>query len=132
MAYAQTSTVTRRRFGQRDAVIVTITETGVTGSTDDWSVNNLPAIGVLVKVSCNLTAGTGSATTVDPQVGDGNALNNIYENTTAAAFTKEYTGVTAGIFGLVDGTLYGRSKANGTVSGVGTIVTTLWILEGSR
>lgn len=127
MAYAQTSVVTKSLTGSHFHTKVVITETGVTGATDEWSVDNMVMIGTLVKVKSVLTAGAGSATSVDPQVGDEAGLNNIFENTTASASTSQYLASTAGVFALSNGTLYGRSKANGTAD---TIVTTIWITEG--
>ena len=75
-----------------------------------------------------LVAGVGgTATTVDPELGIATTTKEVFENGAAAATTtnlnlsKAYTART----------LFGRSGANGTTAGAGSITTTITILEGS-
>lgn len=133
MAYANSVTKQTYHYGNKVYWILTVTETGVTGSTDEWSYGGMPAIYQVLHVDCILTAGSGNATSVDPQLGDATNSNNIFENTTASASTSENLTAASGVALGASRTIYGRAKANGTTAGVtGKIVTRIGLVEGVR
>lgn len=129
MAYAYTIDSQRtRRAGGQTFHIVEITETGVTAATDEYTITGLPFVGTVVEKDVVLTAGDGTATTVDPELGETTTGTEIWVNGAAAASVHDdgsdpFTTVT-------DGTIYGRSGANGNTGTTGSIATRLTILEG--
>ena len=128
MAYASTVTRTRSRQGRQKLHIITVVETGVVDAASEFTVDNLPQRGTIVEHRAVLVAGVGgTATTVDPELGIATTTKEIFENGTAAATTTNLNlskGYTAR-------TLFGRSGANGTTAGAGSITTTITVLEGS-
>ena len=129
MAYAAVvSSHTTRRAGGRTFHIVAISETGVTGASNEWTLTGLPFVGTVVEVDVTLTAGNGTATTVDPEIGETTTGTEVFINGAAGASVHNdddnpFTTIT-------DGTLYGRSGANGTTGTTGSIATRLTIAEG--
>ena len=129
MAYAYSAAVTAKaKLGGRWHYYVTVTETAVTGNTDEWQIDldslGITALGTVKLVSASFSGG--SASLLDPQAGEAAGAVNIYENGSAAAAPRfepssgKYAAVVAGI-------IYGQSKANGTAT---TITTRLTIVEG--
>jgi hypothetical protein len=117
MAYAATSTVTKTKRGGKTYWIISIVETGLVDTTNEYRITGLPEILQVVAVSSVLTVGGGTATQVDPQLGDLTNTNNVFENTTASASTNEYP--TAAISSNLTGSMFWRAKCNGTTSGAG-------------
>ena len=130
MAYSFSATKANFRLNNRPYVVITITETGVTGATDEWSVQT-HSLGTLHVHKCTLTAGDGSATTIDPTVSEktGTAsVDSVFSNGSAAASARN-TPIGAHYY-TPTGILYGRSGANGTTGTTGSIVTVLYIEAG--
>ena len=127
MAYAAPVTRTEARLGGRLYIKLVIVETGVTAAGDEFTLDSLPLRGTIVEHRSVLTAGDGTATTVDPELGAATTTKEIFENGAAAAaptnlnLSKGFTGPT----------LYGRSGANGNTGTTGLITTTITIMEGS-
>lgn len=131
MPYASSASTTDLGVtGGRRHYLVTVTETGVTGATDEWSFTlasqQLPRVCVVRSVSCVLTAGGGGATSVDPEAGMVTSGTDVYSNG-AAAPTVIFVPAVGQIWPH-SATLYGQSNADGTAD---TIVTKLLIAEGS-
>lgn len=131
MAYSYSTSKATYNMGGRVYWVLTVTELAVTGATDEYTLTGLPVVFQVINVSSTLTPGsTGSATTVDPQLGDLTNTNNVFENTTAGATTNEYP--SAAKSSNAARSLFGRSKANGTIAGAGSpkIVTRIVLVEG--
>lgn len=115
----------------RKHYLLTVTETGVTGNTDEWSVAlasfDLPRVGTVKAVSCVI--GGGAATTVDPQAGMVATGTDVYVNGSAGSpvFYAPPASAPAIIWPHA-ATLYGQSKANNTAT---SIVTKILIAEGT-
>jgi hypothetical protein len=127
MAFAATVVVEPLQVAGEAYVRVTITETGNTGTTNEKEITGLPEVGELTYVSSVLTIDGGTATEIDPQLGEVTNSNAVWENTTAstsareAALAKRY---------VTSGSLFWRSKCNGTVGAAGGVVSTLIIKAG--
>lgn len=124
MAYAAAYSAETLYIGGRRHLALVVTETGVTGNTHEWSHQGVK-VGTLTFHKCVLTAGDGSATTIDPQVGEATGTASVYENGAAAALTRAAPDAR-----YYAGTVYGKSMANGTTGTTGTIVTTMIFAEG--
>ena len=129
MAYAfEVTSHTTKRCGGQTFHIVLITETGITSVNDEYTITGLPFVGTVVEKDVTLTAGNGTATTVDPALGELAAGSEIWVNGAAAAQVHDdeadpYTAVTPG-------TIYGRSVCNGNTGTTGSVATRLTIMEG--
>ncbi len=128
MAYAFTASVAKYRIASRLYYLYTIIETGITAGTDEFTIENLPFRGTILQHKSVLAAGTGNATTVDPELGEATTTKEVFENGAAGAapvnmnLAKGYSATK----------LFGRSQANGTVSGAnGKVTTTITIVEGA-
>lgn len=130
MAYA--GTFTTRAFhlpGGEEYLVVSITETGNTGVGDELELTGMPYIGTVTEVYCTLTTGAGaSATQVDPQIGEDTNTNTVYEN--ASAGTAPHSGSLQKYYTVLDGSLWWRAKANGTLGTNGTVVSQVTIRLG--
>jgi hypothetical protein len=130
MAYATTVTSLNVVLSGRPAVVVTIVETGVTGSTNEWSAE-VPMMGTLHLHKCTLSPGTGTASTIDPIVQEATgtaSVDCVFANGVAALTTRN--DAIRAHYHVGTGLLYGRSAANGTTTGAGNI-TTVMIIQGS-
>ena len=127
MPYAATVTRTRRSARQTRVWTYTVTETGVTLATDEFSIE-APRHGRVESYRSVLTPGDGTATTVDPELGTATTTKDIYEHGAAAATASNQAVATR--YDATVSTLYGRSGANGTTGTTGNIVTTIVISEG--
>ncbi len=130
MAYSFSATVAAVGvYRGRQHYLVTVTESDVAGSSDEWSITlasyDLPRVGVVKVVECTFTGG--SATTVDPEAGMHAGGSDVYANGTAGASPLHFHPAT-GLIWPDSGTLYGQSKANGAAT---TIVTKLLVAEGT-
>jgi hypothetical protein len=128
MAYAATIAKVRLTVGNREHLIVTVTETGVTGATDETTLPDLPRIGHVTEVDAVLTAGGGSATTIDTRIGESTTAADVLDNGTPAATIHDTSNGRR--YTKTDGKLYLSSRANGTTTGVGNIVTRITIALG--
>lgn len=130
MAYAHADVKTTYRLGGRNYILVTITETGLTGITNEHHITGLPAICQVVSVVSTLTIGGGTATQVDPQLGDKTNSNNVFENTTPSAATREYPSAAISTSATQD--LYWRAKCDGTTGVNGGVVSRVVLVEGLK
>lgn len=105
-------------------VVATIVETGVTLSTHEYEVE-VPLGGTMHLHICTLTAGDGSATTVDPDIfevtGTTATARRVWQNGAAAASARSTP--TDAHFYTANGKLYCHSTANGTTGTTGNITT---------
>lgn len=125
MAYAAAVVRTSISLSGRQAWVLTITETGVTGATDEWSAE-VPLLGTLRLHTCILTQGNGTGTTIDPIVQEATGTATVYNvmtNGTAAATTRNNSLVAH--YYVANGTIFGRSTCNGSTGTTGNIVTML-------
>ena len=125
MAYAAAITTTTKHAAGVQYLVLTITETGVTGATDEWSAQ-VAVMGTLHYHKCKLTPGDGSATTVDPIVQEATgttSTDTVFANGAAAAVTRNTPDNAH--FHVASGVLFGRSAANGTSGTTGNITTTI-------
>jgi hypothetical protein len=134
MPYASAVTVTPLVHNGRRHWLVTVTETAVALSTNEWTVTletyGPPVAGWVTLHQCVLTAGVGgTGTTIDPRLGRSTGAYDIFDNGTPAAST--YQGVNVRYL-LTGGTLYGSSRCDGTTAGAGSIVTKFVIMEGHQ
>lgn len=126
MAYVATVTRSRQRRSGFVYHFITVAETGVVDGASEYTIDNLPKRGTIVEHRCTLTAGDGTATTVDPELGTATTTKEIFENAAAAAapvnlnMSRAFTATT----------LYGRSGANGNTGTTGSIATVITIVEG--
>lgn len=128
MAYDATVTHTESMFGGRRYHIYTVTETGVALATNEFQLTSVPKVGYIVAYRAVLTPGVGgTATTIDPELGEVTTGKDRWENGAAAATIRAFLAV---VTVPTDGILYGRSGANGTTAGAGSIVSTIVIAEG--
>ena len=120
MAYAASVTYTPQ--GPDGHVIVTVVETGVTVATHEFSFEVPFPSGSVHLQKVILTAGDGSATTVDPvlyeKTGAG-SIDKVYENGGAAVAVRNVPANTHYL--TLTGKLYGVSNANGTTGTTGYI-----------
>lgn len=126
MAHVATVTRTRQRRSGYVYHFITVVETGVVDGTSEYTIDNLPKRGTIVEHRCVLTAGDGTATTVDPEVGTATTTKEIFENGAAGASTVNVNiakGFTANV-------LYARSGANGNTGTTGLITTNITLVEG--
>lgn len=133
MAYAfAVTTPTRVQVQNRYHWLITITETGITGASDEWTINlssyKIPQVGRVTNHQCVLATSGGTASAVDPRLGSVSTGTDLLDNGTAAASTYQDANAR---YLLTAGTLYGSSRANGTVTS-GTITTKLVLLEGHQ
>lgn len=128
MAYSSTVTKTKEwGVGGRKLVAYTIVESGVTGSSNEWTITGAPPFGEVLLTETAFSAGfAGSATTVQPRLGETTTGTEIYSAGAGAASDRS---VTTRRYYLSGGTFYGSSRANGTVTS-GTITTYVVIGEG--
>jgi hypothetical protein len=125
MAYAATFTVSERQINGEAYAVVALTETGVTGATDEKEITGLPALGTVVYVKSVLAAGGGTATTVDPQLGETTNTDTVWAGAAAAATVRE-----ADLdkrYYSSGRSLFWQSNANGTAD---TITSTIVIKAG--
>jgi hypothetical protein len=128
MAFAATVDVNEVQIGGVPYVIVTITETGNTGTSNEKELTGLPELGEITYVKSTLTIDGGTATQIDPQLGEVTNSDAVWANTTAgtsmreAALAKRY--VSSGR------SLFWRSQCNGTVGAAGGVVSTIVIKAG--
>lgn len=127
MAYAAAVTRTTHRVGGRTYHVVTIVETGGTDDTHVASVGSLPFVGTVVEKDVILTAGDGTATTVDSRLGETSGGVQCWENGAAAATIHDDT---SDPYTSSAGTLYLKSNANGSTGTTGNVTTRLTIAEG--
>lgn len=128
MAYASAVVPSIEVVNGRRYRIYTVTETGVTAATDEYQLTDVPVVGRVVGYRAVLTAGVGgTATTIDPELGEVTTGKNLFENGAAAATVRAFPAVVTCPTG---GILYGRSGANGTTAGAGCIVSVIVIAEG--
>ena len=131
MPYAAAAPVVERlgRTNGREHYLVTVVETGVTGSTNEWSFTlasaGLPRVAMVKAVE--VTFSGGSATNVDPEAGTYASGANVYSNGSASASPCHFN-PTSGIIWPSSATLYGQSNADGTAT---TVTTKLLIAEGT-
>lgn len=129
MPYASTITTARREVHGEWYTVVTITETGNTGTSDEAQITGIPAIGTVTKVLTTLTLGSGAtATQVDPQIGERTGTATVYENATAG--TAPVSGTLAAVYYAAANVLYWRAKADGTLGTGGQIVSVIVIKDG--
>jgi len=102
-----------------------VTESGVTGATDEYTLT-VPEIGRVVGITAVGTFTAGTATSIDPQLGETSGGTEVWQNGTAAAAVRDRT---VRPYVATANTLYGRSGANGTIT-TGSVVTTIYIAVG--
>ena len=126
MAYAFTvaEPVTTTYLDQRVKKYV-VTETGITGATDEYTLS-VPEIGRVVGITAVGTFTAGTATSIDPRLGETSGGVEVWENGTAAASVRDRT---VRPYVATANALYGRSGANGTIT-TGGVVTTVYIAVG--
>lgn len=125
MPYA--ATVTKSWDGVvagRRTLVLTISETGVTGSSDEKEITDLPIVGTVTDIECDLAAGAGSATSVDPRIGEAAGGAEVFDNGTPGDPVRDQTNRRYTSTGR---NLYWSARANGTAD---TITTKLTIVEG--
>lgn len=118
MPYAATATIEHHQINGEGYVYLTISETGVTGATDEKEIVGLPEIGEITYVSSALTAGAGTATTIQPQSGEVAGSSAVWSAAAAGATVRE----AALAKRFVGGTLFWQSNANGTADAVTSTV----------
>ena len=135
MAYAATVELSEIQAGGEAYTVVTVTETGVTGATDETQIDNLPQLGTVTEVHSTLTAGGGTATTVQPRLGEIAGGNSVYAAGSAAAYS--HSGTLSKVYSDIDtgskfrsGRLYWSARANGTTTGSGQVVSQIVIKHG--
>lgn len=128
MAFDATVTVEPLQIAGEAYVRVTITETGNTGTTNEKELTGLPKVGELTYVRSALTIDGGTATEIDPQLGEVTNSNAVWENTTAGTSARE--AALAKRYVSASGSLFWRSKCNGSVGAAGGVVSTLIIKAG--
>lgn len=128
MPFAATVVVADRQIAGEAYVVVTITETGNTATSDEKELTGLPEIGEIVYVRSTLTIDGGTATEIDPQLGEVTNSNAVWENTTAGTSMREAT--LAKRYYSSGRSLFWRSKCNGTVGAAGGVVSTIIIKAG--
>tara|TARA_R110000868_G_scaffold1698_3_gene13693 strand:+ start:4057 stop:4458 length:402 start_codon:yes stop_codon:yes gene_type:complete len=130
MAYAASVTIARKVRAGTAQTILTILETGVTGSTNEWSAE-VSTTGTLHYHKCTLVQGDGSGTTVDPIVQEATGTTStdaVFVNGAAAGVTRNTPDNAH--YHVASGVLFGRSTCNGTTGTTGSI-TTVILLEDS-
>ena len=128
MAYAHSDVKKTWTYGGRKYIQVTVTETGLTGITNEHHIQQLPALFQVLAVTSVLTIGGGSATQVDPQLGDKTGSNDVFENTTPGTSTRELP--TAAKSASAGQDLFWRAKCDGTTGVSGGVVSQIWLIEG--
>lgn len=128
MPYAASVTVTPYGVPNgRRAYTVTVAETGITGSTDEWTVtltdHDLPRVGRIVAV--DVVKDSGAFTACQPRAGSATGLSDIYDAGSSAAAPRRFH-PSAGIVWPNSGTIVGCTAANST----GAATTTFLIVEG--
>lgn len=126
MAHVATVTRTRKRLSGFRYHFITVVETGVVDATSEYTIDNLPKRGTICEHRCALTAGDGTATTVDPELGIATTTKEIFENAAAAVAPANLNMSRA----FTANTLYGRSGANGNTGTTGSITTVITLVEG--
>lgn len=132
MAYAASVTYSTQYVAGVPHVTVTVVETGVTASTDEYTIE-VGTHGTMHIHICTLTAGDGSATTVDPDLFEISTTTatqrRVWQNGAAAAATR--TTPSDAHYYTVDGKLRGHSGANGTTGTTGNITTIMHFVSDS-
>lgn len=120
MAYEATATVAERQIAGEAYVVVTLVETGVTGATDEKEITGLPSVGTVTYVKSTLAAGGGTATTVDPQLGESANTDNVWACASAAATAREAN--LDARYHSAGRSLFWQSNANGTADTVTSVI----------
>ena len=126
MAYVSTVTTKTTPYPQCRQTVVTVVETGGTTSAHIVDVP-VPLACTITSISAVLTAGNGTATTVDPALGYTNASAAIFDNGTAAASILD---VTSRRVTCPANVAYLRSRADGTTGTTGNVTTTIVYTAG--
>lgn len=127
MAYNAAVTYAQKVMAGRSYTIATVLETGVVDNTHEFQVEG-PILGSLTFHRAALTAGDGTATTIDPQVGESTGTKAVYENNAAAASSRS---AVRSSYYVSDGILFGKSMANGSTGTTGFITTVLVLEDGN-
>jgi hypothetical protein len=106
--------------GDRVFTVVTVSETGITGASDEWSVSGLPLVGTVTEVDHVLTPGAGTASTSDPRISETTGNADVFDNGTPAASIRDTSNHR---FTVLDGKLYGSARANGSADSAVTRIT---------
>lgn len=125
MAYAAAITPSVVQFGNERFLKIVVVETGVVDNTHQAEVA-VPVLGRVLAHTAVLTAGDGTATTIDPALGESSGAADVLDNGTPAASTRDRTSRPF----ACDGTLYLRSRANGTTGTTGNVTTTIFVAYG--
>jgi len=126
MAYVSTVTTMTTPLPQGRQTVITVVETG--GTTDAHVVNvPVPLACTITSINAVLTAGNGTATTVDTALGYTNATATIYDNGTPAASILDLTTRRVTCPANV---AYLRSRADGTTGTTGNVTTTIVYTHG--
>ena len=126
MAYVSTVTTQTTPYPQGRQTVVTVVETGTVDASHIVNVP-IPLACTITSISAVLTAGNGTATTVDPALGYTNASAAIFDNGTPAASILEQT--TRRVTCPAN-LAYLRSRADGTTGTTGNVTTTIVYTAG--
>ena len=113
----------------RRVIIYTVTETGVTGAANEWSLalRDLPPVGTITQIQVTPTKGAGAGTTIQPVIGSATGKSDIYSAAGTTAITSVAVDTTNWRYVPALRTLYGKSACDSTCD---TIVTRLTITAG--
>jgi hypothetical protein len=113
----------------RRHLVYTVTETGITGSSDEWSISDVPVCGRVTEIDAVLTKDTGTVTTIDPRIGETTGGAEVFDNGSAGTSIHDTSDHR---FTATSRTLYGGARANGTLTGTSTVVTRVTVLAGHQ
>lgn len=132
MAYAASTTYETSYVAGVLYITATVVETGITSATDEFTIE-ISKRGTMHLHICTLTAGDGTATTIDPDLFEISSTTatarRVWRKNGAAASTRATP--TDAHFYTVDGKLRGHSGANGHTGTTGFVTTIIHFVVDS-